>query len=354
MTRSPHARPALTIGVGLYTGQRPAGAADRSLADALVLARAAEEAGFDAFWVSEHHGWEDGYLPAPLTLLAALAAVTERITLATGVVLAPLHHPLALAEQAAVVDQVAGGRLLLGLGAGYLRSEFARVGADPGRRGAAVEETVAILRQAWTGERFSHHGTVWQLDDVRVTPRPHAGRQIPIWLGGYAPAAVARAGRIADGHLVGRGDPEVVRRAVTTLAAATPRRADLTIGVNLLTAYDGAGGSGHAARAAFAAQQAAYEAVQRADDPYGGAIDVGAGGGAALALGTADAYLHLAGDVTAMVEGVRRHRGLLAGWPRVHLVLRALFPESDLDRQVTRLAALGDEVLPALRAAWAD
>lgn len=236
----------LTIGVGLYTGQRPG----RSYRDVLVLARAAEEAGFDAFWVSEHHGLDDRYLPDPLSALAAAAAVTGRILLGTGVLLAPLRHPVALAEQAAVVDELSEGRLILGLGLGYLASEYALFGVDRRQRAALLEQAVAVVRER--------------------SPR------LPIWLGGYADDALRRARRMADGHLVGRGDLALVQRAVTVLG---PPDDDFTVAVNLVTAPDGA------ARAGVERQQRAYEELQRADNPYAGAVD--------------PAQVHLGGDGTA-------------------------------------------------------
>src|SRR5688500_7445646 len=110
------------IGLGLFTGQIPPGA-DRTFRqeyhDVVELARLAETLGFDSVWVSEHHGSSDGYLPSLLPVLAALATATDRMLLGTGVLLVPFHHPLRLAEDAAVVDQLSGGRVVLGLGLGW-------------------------------------------------------------------------------------------------------------------------------------------------------------------------------------------------------------------------------------------
>src|SRR6266540_3825794 len=105
---------AVRVGVGLFTGQIPMGSGRtfaREYRETLDLVRLAESMGFDSAWVSEHHGASDGYLPSLLPMLAALAASTERMQLGTGVVLAPLHDPLRLAEDAAVVDQLSGGRM---------------------------------------------------------------------------------------------------------------------------------------------------------------------------------------------------------------------------------------------------
>jgi hypothetical protein len=152
---------------------------------------------------------------------------------------------------------------------------------------------------------------------------------LPIWLGGYADGALRRARRMAHGHPVGRGDLPLVQRAVTLLGPPDDR---FTVAVNLVTAPDGA------ARAAFERQQRTYEELQRADNPYAGAVDA--------------AQVHLHGDPDAIVAAALRYRTALGPWPRVHLVLRALFPEADVDAQVQRLGALGRDVLPALRTAW--
>ncbi|MEO8425087.1 MAG: LLM class flavin-dependent oxidoreductase, partial [Actinomycetota bacterium] len=148
----------LRIGIGLFTGQVPAGS-DRTFGreyrETLELVRLAEALGFDSAWVSEHHGASDGYLPSLLPMLAAFAAATDRIRLGTGVILTPLHDPLRLAEDAAVVDQLSEGRLTLGLGIAWRPEEFRMFGVPFGERLARTVDTVEILRRAWTGERFS-------------------------------------------------------------------------------------------------------------------------------------------------------------------------------------------------------
>lgn len=333
-----------SIGVGLYTGQNGDPGRTGDLRDAVPLAVAAEEAGFDSFWVSEHHGLPDGYLPSPLTLLAALAPVTGRILLGTGLVLAPLHHPLRIAEDAAVVDRLSGGRLVLGLGLGYAAHEYAAFGVDPATRGARLAALVDALRAAWTGEPFS--APVLGLHDVRVTPTP--AHPIPVWLGGYAAAAVARAGRIADGHLVGRGEPHVVAAASAQLAAVRDSSdPTFTRGVNVTCVLDAPGGGADSARAAFAAQQQAYEAIQSGRPVYAGLVAEpdGAPGDVPVDI---DAYVQVAGDVDSVVTGVRAVFDALRDWAHVHVVLRLLYPEP-LDVVLRRLATVGREVLPRLR-----
>lgn len=333
------------FGAGLYTGQRPDGATYR---DAVPLAVAAEEAGFDSFWVSEHHGLPDGYLPSPLTLLAALTPATSRITLGTGVLLAPLHHPLRIAEDAAVVDVLSGGRLVLGLGLGYAEHEYAAFGVDPAERGTRLDALVRALRTAWTGEPV--HCDVLGLHGARVTPVP--GRRIPVWLGGYAARAVRRAGLLADGHLTGLGTTTVVRDASAHLAGVLdPAVPGFTRAVTVACVLDAPGGGADAARAAFTRQQLVYERMQAGREVYAGLVADPAGAGAArLARGGIDAYVQASGSADEVVAALTGLLDALADWPDVHLVLRLLFSDTDLDVQRRRLAAFGRDVLPGLRA----
>lgn len=192
----------MKFGLGQFTLQIPpwdARSPAQLYADTLELAAYAESLGFGSFWLAEHHGAQDSYISATLPLLSAVAARTTTMTVGTAVLLAPLHHPIRLAEDAAVVDAISGGRLRLGLGLGWVEDEYRAFGVPMSGRGKRLEEIVAILRAAWTGERFTHAGRYYSFEDVAVTPRP-AQSSIPIYLGGAVPAAINRAVTLGDGH----------------------------------------------------------------------------------------------------------------------------------------------------------
>ncbi|HEX3910029.1 MAG TPA: LLM class flavin-dependent oxidoreductase [Solirubrobacteraceae bacterium] len=152
----------------------------------LELIERAEALGIGSVWLTEHHGFEDGYLSQPLVLAAAIAARTERMRIGTAVLLLPLRRPRHVAEQAALIDQLSGGRLELGLGAGYLRDEFATFGADHEHRFQALEQGVRELRELWA--------------DPEVVPAPEQS-PLPLWLGHNTEVGARRAGRLRTGLL---------------------------------------------------------------------------------------------------------------------------------------------------------
>ncbi len=180
---------------------------DRCVREAVAEAELAEACGFHGFFFGEHHQDKDGFLPSPLIVCTAVAARTKRIQIGTSVLLLPLHHPLRVAEDAVTLDIVSGGRLALGVGLGYQEDDFRAFGVEKKHRVGLFEEGVALLRHAWTGEQFSHQGKHFNIDDVRVLPRPIQRPGPPLWIGGWVPAAVERAGRLGDAIVLGPSMP---------------------------------------------------------------------------------------------------------------------------------------------------
>jgi alkanesulfonate monooxygenase SsuD/methylene tetrahydromethanopterin reductase-like flavin-dependent oxidoreductase (luciferase family) len=146
--------------------------------------------------------------------------VTERIELGTGVMLAPFHDPIRVAEDFAVVDQIAGGRLICGLGIGLRDVEFREFGIDASTRTRRLSEIVEILRLSWNEKRFDFAGRHYSYSGVAVTPKP--ARVPPILVGGFVDEAIKRAGRIGDGYISSRAP---VARVAEAFEMATAERA---------------------------------------------------------------------------------------------------------------------------------
>jgi alkanesulfonate monooxygenase SsuD/methylene tetrahydromethanopterin reductase-like flavin-dependent oxidoreductase (luciferase family) len=165
--------------------------------------------GLDLVWFSEHHFVDDGYLPSFVPVAGAAAAVTTRMRISTDIALLPFSHPIRLAEDLAILDQLSDGRMELGVGLGYAPHEFAAFGIPRSRRVSLTEECVDVLQKAWSGERFSYHGKRYHFDDVKVTPAPVQPGGPPIWMAATSPASVERAVRY-DAHLLPQGPRPVV------------------------------------------------------------------------------------------------------------------------------------------------
>lgn len=200
----------ISFGVGLITCQHYPGDArsDRQIyADALDFASAADALRLDSVFVSEHHFVDDGYLPSSFALCAAIAARTERIQIGTGLLLAPLHDPLRVAEDAAVVDLISGGRMLLGLGLGWREEEFAGFGVALAARVPRLLEMVAVVRQAW-GDGLVRGTPSHPYPGLAVHPKPERPGGVPVWIGAMSEAAVRRAGLVGDGFMATEVTPE--------------------------------------------------------------------------------------------------------------------------------------------------
>jgi alkanesulfonate monooxygenase SsuD/methylene tetrahydromethanopterin reductase-like flavin-dependent oxidoreductase (luciferase family) len=159
----------------------------------------AEDLGFDSVWLTEHHFCDDGYTPSPLVLAAAIGERTRRMRIGTNLLLLPLADPVRVAEDAAALSILTNGRFDLGVGLGYRQLEFDHFGRKLSQRPSLMEEGVAILRQAWSGEPVRFAGKRFRVDGLRVTPTP--GIAPRLFMGGMAEPAIARAARLADGFL---------------------------------------------------------------------------------------------------------------------------------------------------------
>ena len=195
-------------------------------AAAVELLQAGEEAGFESVWAVEHaivpKGYESAYpyspdgkmaggvsdipLPDPLIWLAYAAAATSKMKLGTAILILPQHNPVTAAKQVATLDHMSGGRVLLGIGVGWLREEFETLGASFGDRAARADEYIAAMRALWGDGAASFDGEFVRFRDVYCRPRPAHGT-VPIIVGGHSKAAARRAGRLGDGFFPARGAP---------------------------------------------------------------------------------------------------------------------------------------------------
>jgi probable F420-dependent oxidoreductase len=161
-----------------------------------------EEERYDIAMIGQHR-FIPGNPSAVFTMLSAIAAITERIRLGSGVLVLPAYHPLDVAEQVATLDEVSGGRAFLGVGVGYRPHEPAAIGRDFQRRGQLMEEALQVLRAVWTSEIASFHGEHFWFDDLTIVPRPLQRPGPPVVVGAMAAKAAERAGRLADVWLGG-------------------------------------------------------------------------------------------------------------------------------------------------------
>ena len=217
------------------------------------FARLAEEGGCDSIWTVEHviipADYSSRYpyaadgrmpldgdhpVPDPLEWLSFVAAVTDRVKLATGMLILPEHNPLILAKRLSTLDVLSRGRLLIGVGVGWLREEADALGVPFDRRGARTDEYIAVLRTLWQNDPASFDGSFARFRGVKSLPKPAQPGGIPIVIGGHSRAAARRAGRLGDGfYPLGVGPDELglllgLMRREAEAAGRDPERIELT------------------------------------------------------------------------------------------------------------------------------
>jgi alkanesulfonate monooxygenase SsuD/methylene tetrahydromethanopterin reductase-like flavin-dependent oxidoreductase (luciferase family) len=195
--------PDLRIGV-CYDFRNPpdSGTADRHLyQEILEQVRWLDRLGADLVWFTEHHFVDDGYLPSWVPVAGAMAAVTERVRFGTDICLLPFNHPVRLAEDLAVLDNLSGGRVELGVGMGYAPHEFRGFGIPVKRRVSLMDEGIEVLQRCFSGERFSYHGKRYRFEDVKITPGYVQTGGPPLWIAAMSEAGAARAVRYGTNFL---------------------------------------------------------------------------------------------------------------------------------------------------------
>jgi probable F420-dependent oxidoreductase len=259
---------------------------------AILVARAAEEAGFESVWTAEHVVLPDPQVPPspappdlplldPATALAHLAGHTETLLLATGIIILPQRNPLVLAKELATVDVLSGGRLVFGVGAGYLVPEFEALGIPFAERGARTDEYIDAIFALWTQERPAYQGRFVSFRGVRAEPRPVQRPHPPLVVGGESAGACRRAVSRADGWYGFNLDPAATRTCLESLARARAEIArpdglgELEISVTpppgppsreLLRAYEDLGVHRLILLPTFGGPDAIVDAVRRAAD----------------------------------------------------------------------------------------
>lgn len=188
-----------------------------------------EENGFDDIWLSEHHFIEDGYSPSLLPIAAAIASRTKKIHIGTSVMLLPFHNPVRMAEDAATVDVISGGRFELGVGVGYKVEEFESFAISSKERGARTNEGLEIIRRLWEGETLTFEGKYYTVTKAKLTPEPIQQPRPPIWVGGFTPPALRRAAKYGDGYIGVGPLKEAYERYVTALEKVGKSTTDIRL-----------------------------------------------------------------------------------------------------------------------------
>jgi probable F420-dependent oxidoreductase len=246
----------------------------------LAFGPMAEELGYDSVWVMDHL-FNTGYIRErlegkpyyhPMSTLSYLAATTKRVMLGTSVLVLPYHNPVELAKYTASLDQISGGRVILGVGVGAMTEEFDALGISMRDRASLTNECIAIMKELWTNPSPSYESKRWKFNDLLFSPKPVQKPHIPFWVGGSSSGAMRRAALRGDGwHPTGVSPEEfsIGRREISEMATAAGRDPDsLTWSLRVeVEAHGGPSSERAAGRArlsgndpdAMAASLAAYE-----------------------------------------------------------------------------------------------
>ena len=332
------------VQVGLLLSDVPASVSpSQQFRDVLRIVEAAQANDFTYIAIGQHFLYGDLRWLQPVPLLARLAAEVEpHIRLVTQIMIAPLYHPVLLAEEIATLDVVTEGRLVFGVGLGYRPEEFGYLDVPFRERAARLEESLQLMQQLWTQDEVDFHGRFWTLEGVRPHLKPVQKPHPPIWIGAHSLAGARRAGRFADGYACPPETPvdEVLERYAAVKEGFEAR--GKTFGPQPLRRNVLVADTREQAVTEYArvAQGRYITYAQRGLDVMAG-TDLEQDFAAAVAghavIGTPD-------DVTKQLTD------LVTTLPVDPLLVRPQWPTMDADETIAAIKRLGTQVVPAIRA----
>jgi alkanesulfonate monooxygenase SsuD/methylene tetrahydromethanopterin reductase-like flavin-dependent oxidoreductase (luciferase family) len=334
----------MKFGLGLSVQHSPDDSQSRRFQDHLEQVRLAAAVGFDSVWASQH------YLSAPFTyfqpipVLSRVAAEAGSMSLGTGVLLLPLHHPVDVAEQIATLDTICGGRFIFGVGLGYRDVENRALGLSPRARVGRLTESLEVIERLWTGEPVSYAGRHFTLEDVRISLPPQQRPRPPIWLAANADGGVERAARLGDAWLMNphatletlERQLSLFRRART--AAAKSPAAEIPLIKECYAASD----RSTAVAEARPYLGAKYEAYRQWEQDK--ALPPGESFASDFEALARDRFL--LGDPVRIREEIARYRERLGV---TTLILRVQWPGMEQAKVLRSIRLLGEQVFPHLR-----
>jgi probable F420-dependent oxidoreductase len=334
------------VKLGLYLCSQHDGADDprRRFRELVEQVRLAGALGFDSIWAGEHHVPSPFHYFPQFPLLARLAADAGDMQVGTNLVLLPLHHPLAVAEQGAMLDVVTDGRFVLGVGLGFRRVEFDAFGVPFDQKLGRMIEAIDVISRLWTEDEVVHHGRYFNLDGVGILPRPVQSPRPPIWVGATVDAAVERAATIGDAWLM-TSLPTMADLAVQVEryrkaldAAGRPFPTEFPRMLEVHCAADGAIARERARPHLMTKYEAYADWGQRELMPSGSSLD--------RSFDDLARDRFVIGDPAEVAAGLRRQRDELG---IDHIAMRMQWPGMPQEAALDSIERVGRDVLPLLR-----
>src|ERR687887_329591 len=331
----------LTFGLALSVQHLPDDPQAARFQEHIEQVRLARAVGFTSVWASQHYLSDPFTYFQPIPTLARVAADAPGMTLGTGCLLLPLHHPVEIAEQLATLDVIAAGRFVFGVGLGYRDVENAAMGLDPKERVGRLVEGLEVIERLWNGEPVTYRGKHFHLRDVRISMRPLQRPRPPIWLAANADGGVRRAARLGDAWLMNPHAtlPTLERQlALFRRTRAELRRPAATETPLIKECYVAPESSAALAEAA-AFLDAKYRAYRRWEQDK--ALPAGESFDASFTELARDRFL--IGDAARVTDEIARYRERLGV---TTLIVRLQRPGMEQAKVIRSIRLLGERVLP--------